>query len=285
MEEERTRKKLLILYATQTGNALYVAERVGRETERRGCPVHLLSLDQYDAFVAKKLDRRLLDLGATPIVQRGLGDDQHPSGCEAALDPWMASFWNMLNKIDPNYLPNGPYFLIPYENFMAKPKVRILYRDIDKVDSQVSSKSGCKDEEVHHFEFEFVSSPIPYEVGDVLEVLPSQNPAAVDAFLLRCNLDPESFITLLLDAISSRQESSMSGVCLHPLNMEKKDYFVSPEGRDDLYQYNQRERWTVLEVLEGFPSVQMPFEWLVRLVPPLKRRAFSISSSPSPPRR
>ncbi|KAM1657098.1 hypothetical protein ACFXTN_041439 [Malus domestica] len=119
---------------------------------------------------------------------------------------------------------------------MAKPKVRILYRDIDKVDSQVSSKSdlnhmalqierarrmsplkfsldrpdcilklvknepltksGCKDEEVHYFEFEFVSSPIPYEGGDVLEVLPSQSSAAVDAFILRCNLDPESFITV-----------------------------------------------------------------------------------------
>lgn len=36
-------------------------------------------------FVAKKLDRRLLDLGATPIVQRGLGDDQHPSGYESTF--------------------------------------------------------------------------------------------------------------------------------------------------------------------------------------------------------
>lgn len=45
--EERP-KKLLILYATQTGNALDVAERVGREAERRGCPVHLISIDQYD---------------------------------------------------------------------------------------------------------------------------------------------------------------------------------------------------------------------------------------------
>ncbi|XP_050383983.1 NADPH-dependent diflavin oxidoreductase 1 isoform X2 [Argentina anserina] len=62
---------------------------------------------------------------------------------------------------------------------------------------------------------------------------------------------------------------------------ERLQYFVSPEGRDDLYQYNQRERRTVLEVLEDFPSVQMPFEWLVQLVPPLKTRAFSISSSPT----
>ncbi|XP_025809437.1 NADPH-dependent diflavin oxidoreductase 1-like isoform X2 [Panicum hallii] len=61
---------------------------------------------------------------------------------------------------------------------------------------------------------------------------------------------------------------------------EKLQYFASPEGRDDLYQYNQKESRTVLEVLEDFPSVQMPFEWLVQLTPPLKKRAFSISSSP-----
>ena len=35
---------------------------------------------QQFQFVAKKLDKRLLDLGAVPIVERGLGDDQHPSG-------------------------------------------------------------------------------------------------------------------------------------------------------------------------------------------------------------
>lgn len=90
---------------------------------------------------------------------------------------------------------------------------------------------------MHHFEFEFVSSvsclvlfivnltnmncsfsfelklsfyahqAIEYEVGDVLEILPSQNPAAVDAFLLRCNLDPEAFITV-------------SSFLVHQLNVE-----------------------------------------------------------------
>ena len=45
MEEKQ---KLLILYATQTGNAMDAAERIGREAERRACPVSLLSIDQFD---------------------------------------------------------------------------------------------------------------------------------------------------------------------------------------------------------------------------------------------
>ena len=45
---EDRRPKLVILYATQTGNALDAAERVAREAERRGCPVMLLSIDEYD---------------------------------------------------------------------------------------------------------------------------------------------------------------------------------------------------------------------------------------------
>ncbi|KAM1657097.1 hypothetical protein ACFXTN_041438 [Malus domestica] len=81
MEEERTRKKLLILYATQTGNALSVAERVGRETERRGCPVHLLSLDQYDA-------RCLAQEGTVIFVVSTTGQGDTP-------DP-MNGFWKDL---------------------------------------------------------------------------------------------------------------------------------------------------------------------------------------------
>jgi len=36
---------------------------------------------------------------------------------------------------------------------------------------------------------------------------------------------------------------------------ERLKYFASPEGRDDLYQYNQKERRTVLEVSFSFCSL------------------------------
>lgn len=42
------KKMLVILYASQTGNAVDAAERIGREAERRGCPVALLSIDEFD---------------------------------------------------------------------------------------------------------------------------------------------------------------------------------------------------------------------------------------------
>lgn len=46
-----------------------------------------------------------MQLGADSIAARGLGDDQHPSGYEAALDPWLAALWSALRKIHP--LPDG----------------------------------------------------------------------------------------------------------------------------------------------------------------------------------
>ncbi|KAF3443896.1 hypothetical protein FNV43_RR13586 [Rhamnella rubrinervis] len=410
------RPKLLVLYATQTGNALDAAEQVGGEAGRRGCAVKLLSLDEYDAsclpregavvfvvsttgqgdapdsmkgfwryllqrnlgqhwldgvhyavfglgdsgyqkfnFVAKKLDRRLSDLGATAIVERGLGDDQHPSGYEAALDPWMTSLWSMLIKINPNFFPHGPDFFIPYDKSISQPEIQITYHVIDKVDSEFSTKSDFKrvemqierarrmspgkvshdknrpecflkmvknqpltkggyEKDVRHLEFEFVSSAIEYEVGDVLEVLPAQDPTAIDAFIQRCSLDPEAFITVSRVEVENNLLESHTTAAKVPIKLksfveltmdiasasprryffevmsifataqhekERLQYFASPEGRDDLYQYNQKEWRTVLEVLEDFPSVHMPFEWLVQLVPPLKTRAFSISSSPS----
>lgn len=48
---------------------------------------------------AKKLFRRLEGLGARPLVPLGLGNDQHPAGYEAALDPWALSMWPVVRQV------------------------------------------------------------------------------------------------------------------------------------------------------------------------------------------
>jgi len=51
--------RLLVLYASQTGNAMDAAERVGREAERGGFPaVDVLSMDGFDPVSSKHLSPR-----------------------------------------------------------------------------------------------------------------------------------------------------------------------------------------------------------------------------------
>uniref|UniRef100_A0ACD5TBF1 Uncharacterized protein n=1 Tax=Avena sativa TaxID=4498 RepID=A0ACD5TBF1_AVESA len=376
--------RLLVLYASQTGNAIDAAERVVREAERGGCPaVDLLSMDSFNpsclpgegyvVFVvstmgqgdppdsmkefwkylrrkhlgarwlerlhyavfglgdssygnynlpAKMLDKRLLDLGAEQIIPKGLGNDQHSLGYEGALDPWLMALWKSLNQIYPSLLPRISHAIHSSLNILGDAKVEVTYYSAPQ-DSTISDPKTLIERARSispalkcHNEGEpqlMLQMPISYQVGDVLEILPSQNPSAVDDFIKRCKLDPECYIMIQEKSVDKLSKGSHMNSLVDPIKLktfvaltmdvtsasprryffeimshfatdenekEKLQYFTSPEGRNDLYSYNQKENRTVLEVLEEFPSVHMPFEWLVQLTPPLKKRAFSISSSP-----
>ncbi|KAJ7526231.1 hypothetical protein O6H91_17G089100 [Diphasiastrum complanatum] len=425
--------RILVLYASQTGNAHDVAERIGREALRRHYHPVVLSMNcyhphqlpnenmvvfvtsttgqgdppdtfkgfwklmlqrsltnkwlegvQYGLFglgdsgyqkyniVAKKLDRRLLDLGAKHIVPKGLGDDQHPLGYEAALDPWLVSLWLAFREHIP--LPSGLSDAETEDtgrNQLDPPKYRILYhpndcsrlngasadfhinlRDVwdehEKACRMVESASGPlpftlvsggesyghvqhqpifsqvlrnvrlteedHEQDVRHIEFDLRGSGVQYSPGDVIGMMPIQNAKAVEDFLKRCDLDPDAFVSVeatgtffpptrgnnvnigeislvrirafvefVMDVDSASPRRYLFEVMSHfakaEHEKERLQYFSSPEGRDDLYRYNQRERRTFLEVLQDFPSVQLPLEWLLQLAPRLQPRYFSISSS------
>lgn len=48
-------------------------------------------------FAAKKLNRRLAQLGAREIQAIGLADDQHDLGIDAVVDPWTQNLWKIVN--------------------------------------------------------------------------------------------------------------------------------------------------------------------------------------------
>ncbi|KAJ8937008.1 hypothetical protein NQ314_012090 [Rhamnusium bicolor] len=58
-------------------------------------------------FVAKRLHKRLLQLGAQALLPLGLGDDQHDLGYDAAADPWIEELWKNLLVLYP--LPSGTH--------------------------------------------------------------------------------------------------------------------------------------------------------------------------------
>ncbi|KAI9905553.1 hypothetical protein PsorP6_013680 [Peronosclerospora sorghi] len=62
------------------------------------------SYAKYNA-VARRLQARLLQLGASELIDRGLGDDQHGYGYFGALNPWLVKLWTALLQMYP--LPAG----------------------------------------------------------------------------------------------------------------------------------------------------------------------------------
>lgn len=80
------------------------------------------SYAKYNA-VARKLQARLVQLGATELIPRGLGDDQHTLGYFGALTPWLAKLWDaVLTKypLPPGYVvddtppPIEPLYRVTY---------------------------------------------------------------------------------------------------------------------------------------------------------------------------
>ncbi|PVU90059.1 hypothetical protein BB559_004807 [Furculomyces boomerangus] len=85
------------------------------------------SYEKYN-FVAKKLFRRLKNLGATDIVELGLGDDQHYLGLDGALDKWIPRLFEEIYKICGS-VKNTKENIIDI-NVLPKPQFSIqLYND------------------------------------------------------------------------------------------------------------------------------------------------------------
>ena len=55
--------------------------------------------------VAKKLCRRLVQLGGTALLPLGLGDDQHDLGPDFVVDSWLERWWGLALQVFP--LPPG----------------------------------------------------------------------------------------------------------------------------------------------------------------------------------
>merc|ERR1719295_1135288 len=67
------------------------------------------------------------------------------------------------------------------------------------------------------------------------------------------------------------------------MEREKFVEFTTAEGQQDLYDYCNRPRRNILEVLYDFrhTTPNIPVEYLWDLIPPIKPRSFSIASSPN----
>ncbi|KAG7824482.1 hypothetical protein KL909_001704 [Ogataea angusta] len=162
-------------------------------------------------------------------------------------------------------------------------------------------------QDVRLLKLKSVECILSYEPGDLLSLYPANDLRDVNALIelqgwtdiadlplqidgpikvqggLIKNLTLKSFILHHLDIMSIPRRSFFS-LAWHfasdQMEQDKLREFSQPNGIEQLYDYANRPRRSILEVLQEFSSLKIPLNYLPELIPRLKPRLFSISSKP-----
>lgn len=148
-------------------------------------------------FPAKKLFKRLQNLGAKPILPRGDGDDQHYLGYDGTLDPWLQNLWNVLLEKYP--IPTN-LEIIP-DDVLPEPSFRISFLEGSDLtigqNSEQSSMHGLEMtlksneritrsdhfQDIRHVILESTDLKLSYQPGDVAVLRPHNLATDVRDFL------------------------------------------------------------------------------------------------------
>ena len=179
-------------------------------------------------FVAKRLDKRLTQLGATSLFPLVLADEQHDLGLDAAVLPWISGVCLSLLSLYP--LPIGME-IVP-DSSLPPPKYNIsinplTYEQATPLpfnNSQFSPtllKLKSNDRVTHgdHFQdtrlviLDTSGYRIHYSPGDVAIVQPRNSREVAEAFLALLSLDPNTNISIAPTESSRPIPYSVLSVC------------------------------------------------------------------------
>jgi sulfite reductase alpha subunit-like flavoprotein len=281
-------------------------------------------------FVGKKLFKRLKMLGSKMFLDLCLGDDQHDYGYDGSVEPFLEKFWAKVKEMH-----KLPSFTLAHDFI---PDSTFEFLEVDNVENGGHFDGNNSDEiasEANPFEATIIScervttaehfqdvrhikiqsdSRIHHEAGDVIAVLPENDPTEVLDFLKLLNLNPEEKVVIkkrdpqtqnpvsftyrflegchtLLDLLSKHFDiHAVPKRCFFYLlwrfspdevEKEKLKEMASNEGQEELYEYCLKPKRTIIEVLRDFPktSAAIPSMFLPDLLPGIKFREFSIASS------
>ncbi|CAG0894050.1 unnamed protein product [Cyprideis torosa] len=164
------------------------------------------SYDRFN-FAAKRLHRRLLQLGGSALCEVGLADEQHDLGQDFVIDPWLKNLWNILLArlpLPPNRKPLDPEVPLPsrFEVLSVENVRSVLGNDNSnqpealskgqpwslsnpfhaqiKANTRVTAKSHFQD--VRLITFDITNSEMIFRPGDVALVQPQNLEEDVEGF-------------------------------------------------------------------------------------------------------
>ncbi len=252
------------------------------------------------------IDEELEAGGASRIVQRGDGDASEDF--EGDLEKWEEKLWpalaekfnlelegteNQPSQVSLEFVSGVSHTPLARTHHAFTAKV-MMNKELQQTDNR-STK---------HVEL-LLPAGVTYQEGDHLGVLPQNSKQLADRALKRFSLKGEEYVVLGEETGKATHLPTNQSIKLEELlssyvelqepatRTQIRELAANnpcPPHKDELEQlleeeiYKQeilKKRRTMLELLEEYVSCDLPFEKFLALLPPLKVRYYSISSSPS----
>eukprot|EP01065_Artemidia_motanka_P014153 TRINITY_DN18123_c0_g1_i1.p1 TRINITY_DN18123_c0_g1~~TRINITY_DN18123_c0_g1_i1.p1 ORF type:complete len:628 (+),score=147.46 TRINITY_DN18123_c0_g1_i1:84-1886(+) len=334
----RCRLAVVVAATTGDGDAPDNMKRCWVEMRTRGCePAEDLSYavfclgdsgyEKYN-YVGKMMHNLLSRLGGTPLLHRGLGDDQDPAGLDEGFEPWLGGLLAALEHSRGTPISPAARFVVEARGERKAAADEHAAAEVPATAAdRLWTATICSNrrmtpadhfQDVRHVEMKVEAAAPPWEVGGSVGLYPRNPPQEVARLLRRLAKPPGTTVRIEeregtgITWVSGAPALAGRDITLHTLfschldicgtpgrsafeilarfsrgdaeQQEKLQGMASntPVGMEDLRFYCTREKRTFVEVLCDFPSVDIPLEWLLELIPPLRPRLYSVSSAPVP---
>lgn len=257
--------------------------------------------------IPRLIDETLESKGAARLLPRGESDAS--GDFEQEVDDWTEGLWpDLMQALDLEYVSSnkkkGSSLTVKYVSGVAAvPLVETYRADLGHVRAGYNLQNQDSGRITQHIEIELPHG-VSYQEGDHLGILPVNPESLVQRVLTRFALQGSSHLVLSANGRSSAHLPVGTPVRLDDLlarSVELQEPATRAQIRelaattvcpphakelsamleDDKYQTEIRaKRITMLDLLEKYEACELPFERFLELLPALKPRYYSISSSP-----
>lgn len=268
--------------------------------------------------MGQRLHGALADLGARPVIECGLGDDD--VDIDADFDGWTVSLLEALDRSallgaatdkEQDASAIDAFEVVAVENGGVNGSVNgaVAHADDAFAAPVLAVKelhSAASDRSCVHVELDLTGSGISYEVGDHVAVRPRNSAAVVEAAAKALGYDLEQVVSFraspageappfagpvaVRDALATAADllgppskaalATLAAFAGDAAQAARLRALASPEGKDEYHAYVIAAKRSLLEVLQEFSSSRPPLgAFFASVADRLQPRYYSISSS------
>jgi pyruvate dehydrogenase (NADP+) len=260
----------------------------------------------FFAKAAKDIDSKMEMLGATKLLQFGAGDDSAEGGLEGGLADWLENVWPVLGLQAPAEVPHATPIDVVYSviALVDEEHDRSLienwfHSSMNAVSLPiVSNDLMCRPNYNRDFRRITISKgQLEHELGDTLEIFPSNDPVRVSEFLRKYSSDfgehtvvkirafgldgdisVGALFTYVLDLFGKPSKHLLHELAVFESSEEKKMELLDPAF---IGRAAKESGMTVADILLRFSGARPPLPALFSMIPRIKPRSYSIASAPS----